>query len=290
MWSDCTLLAAAKWQRPPAGLAMNANPAAQSSAAVFTMVSSTGCRSDGDRLMTLSTSPSPSDTRATRAALGSRLHLAGESRALDGNGRLVGEGPEKIHLSVRKGPWTRPRNRDRTNRSALVQYRYSYQAAVVHGGCDIAEGIGRVRVNVRDLHNGAAENGASSCAAVVRPPGRDISRGLDRFGWQSMMGDHVKEFPIEQKDVGQTGMAQPRGVPRNRLESRLNSAGDRAMRRKISAVALCCSSESARRLVSSSTRLLLGDALPRPSSKALIRGEEFKPRGIGGSYPSAHKP
>ena len=89
---------------------MAAISARTSRAADSTNVSSTGCRSNGERLMTLSTSAVA--VCCSSASLSSRvrcLHLVEQPRVLDRDHRLVGEGGDQLDLLVGERPHCRSR-------------------------------------------------------------------------------------------------------------------------------------------------------------------------------------
>ena len=55
---------------------------------------------------------------------------------------------------------------------------------------------------------------------------------------------HVDEFAVGPEDGAEPGVAEPQRVRRDGLEDRLHIDGDRLITRRISLVAVCCSSAS----------------------------------------------
>ena len=94
--------------REDVAVAAEASPplsASQSCAADSTSVSSTGCRSNVERLMTLSTSAVAVCCCKRFAQIArARLHLVEQAHVLDGDHRLVGEGLDELDLLVGEGP------------------------------------------------------------------------------------------------------------------------------------------------------------------------------------------
>ena len=102
-----------------------ASSASHSRAALSTIASSTGCRSNGERLMTLSTSAVAVCCSQRLGQLArARLHLLEQPHVLDGDDRLVGEGLEQLDLLVAERATSVRRMHQRADRVALAQQRH----------------------------------------------------------------------------------------------------------------------------------------------------------------------
>ena len=175
------------------------------------------------------------------------LQLLEEPGVLDGDHRLVGERLEQADLAVAEGTRLRAPARDGPDHLAIAQHRDGQERAVSSRSLSgVAQAIGRQREHVRDVDHPALEDGL---------PDRHLRPG--RYGKNAFPGAEHPRAPgsLDRSDVEHLAVeAQQRSrhrlrraVPRSPTmasNTGWTSVGDRAITRRISPVAVCCSSAS----------------------------------------------
>src|SRR5829696_7462049 len=108
---------------------MNAYSATQSRAAVSTIVSRTGCSSDGARLITLRTSEVAVWYSRDSCSSRVRAWTWSNSHVLNRNHRLVGEGSYELDLLIGERSWRRSRHRHDADAASFAQQRDTQHGA-----------------------------------------------------------------------------------------------------------------------------------------------------------------
>ena len=151
-----------------------------------------------------------------------RLQLREQPDVLDGNDRLLGEGPEQLHLLVREEPDGVSPHNDRPDGGALPEQWHRREASIGHRLGDTPLAIGRICRDVRDLGHGAAQDRATCGAVLGGRPRKGAAEGGEPLRAQVMRGGVVHLLAIEAQDEAELPVAELRGAPGERVEDGLD--------------------------------------------------------------------
>src|SRR5215207_3047062 len=126
-------------------LAMYEYSAEHSLAAVWTMVSSTGCNWVGDRLITLRTSPVAVWYSSASLSSRVRLQFVEQTHVFDRNHRLVGKGRGQLDLLVGEGLRGAPRDHKDADSPCVAQKGNTQDGAESAQLLCFGRGVFRVR-------------------------------------------------------------------------------------------------------------------------------------------------
>ena len=185
---------------------------------------------------------------ATRQLAVAGLQLGEQPHVLDGDDRLVGEGLQELDLLVREGPDLRAPDSDRADRprpraasgrpsdrpiAGLPRRPWS----VGNSSSDSAAQV--VRCGSTSIDDRAIRHRRGRRAAAARAGGPNGMWPMMSRRWTAIVHRH-------RKTLASCGIAQPRRALGHRVEHRLQVGRRAEITRRISLVAVCCSSASVR--------------------------------------------
>jgi hypothetical protein len=147
-----------------------------------------------------------------------------QSRVLDGNHGLEGEGLQQRDLARGECSYLGTRNCDRADGIAVTQHRHRHDASIGHrlGKIQGQGGIGGIRKHIWDLHYAAVQD-CASCSRVIASWSRKHSlKAFESFRCKTMTGSKAKKFVVESHHEGKPPLAYPRRVLRDGIEHWLN--------------------------------------------------------------------
>src|SRR5262245_49542136 len=153
---------------------------------------------------------------------GASLHLVEQPHVLDRDHRLVGEGLQKLDLSVREQPGLSAGDRNRAYGNAVAQYRDTYDTAKAADSRHSTEREVRVCVDIRDLNDASLEHRASRGGSPTWRRRIRASVHLEHVGGEAMVRHEVKKMPVEPVDKAELGLAEPSRAFGDHVEDRLD--------------------------------------------------------------------
>src|SRR5262249_23700200 len=150
------------------------------------------------------------------------LQLREEPDVLNGDHGLVGEGLEQRDLRVGKRSSLGAPYHNHPDGTTVTQHRHRDEAASAHRLDDAQPDKGGIFLYIRDMDDGAVQNGTAGRAIPARRPRKRPVEGLESCGCMTMMRNEVDELPVELKHAAELTITQPHGALGDHVEDRLD--------------------------------------------------------------------